>query len=110
MPKRIFKYLQSRRNLRLKFEAADASSSKDMSALLNPLKASLAGCMILTAVTADRLFMHLSDEDFSNVFSAKAGVFQALSQSIEIAALDFLVAFSSVSGTFGVGGQSNYDA
>lgn len=88
----------------------DSSSYPDMAALVRSLTPKLGGCIVLTAVLRDRTFAKLEPSDFDDVFTAKTGVVQALAASTDVASLDFLVAFSSVVGLFGNGGQANYGA
>ncbi|CCM02247.1 uncharacterized protein FIBRA_04328 [Fibroporia radiculosa] len=110
LARRIFEHLRSIEDFHLEVHAVDATSTVGMQALTRGLTAPLGGCMILTAVLADRAFQNLTREDYSGVFAAKLNVLSALRDTVDIASMDFLIAFSSVSGLFGVGGQTNYGA
>ncbi|EGN93606.1 hypothetical protein SERLA73DRAFT_97544 [Serpula lacrymans var. lacrymans S7.3] len=107
---RMLDYVKRLKGLNIRLEAVDASSSIDMAALIEPLKTPLGGCMILTAVLSDGAFQHLTEEDFSASFACKSGVLDTVKDTIDISNLDFLIAFSSVSGAFGIQGQTNYGA
>ncbi|EEB95964.1 hypothetical protein MPER_04984, partial [Moniliophthora perniciosa FA553] len=85
-------------------------SKRAMTVLFQSLPFPLAGCFILTAVLDDSTFLNISEESFSRSRAAKVGVLDVLSETIDISGLDFLVAFSSVSGTIGNSGQANYGA
>lgn len=110
MAKRVFKYLESCSNLDIRFEAVDATSRDHMKVLLDSIPTDLGGCIMLSGLSADRLFVHLSEEDFSNVFAPKVTVLEVFEDLFDVARLDFLVALTSASGTFGIGGQANYSA
>lgn len=64
--------------------------------------------MILTAVLADRTFPMQTHETFEAPFTAKTSVLESLENAIDIGALEFLLAFSSVAGLLGNAGQTNY--
>ncbi|THU97992.1 hypothetical protein K435DRAFT_661853, partial [Dendrothele bispora CBS 962.96] len=108
--RRILEYLESQTTLDLRIEAVDATSPSAMTQLVQSVHGPLAGCMILSAVTSDRAFVSMKPEDFDIVFNAKITAFEVLSTVTDLKSLDFLVAFSSVSGTFGIPGQTNYAA
>ena len=108
--RRMFEYLKQLPGLDLRLEAVDATSSDEMGSLLANLDLPLAGCFVLTANIRDKTFKHLSQEDFTAGFASKSGVIGVLRNVVDISSLDFVVAFSSVSGTFGFGGQTNYGA
>ncbi|CCM06132.1 uncharacterized protein FIBRA_08382 [Fibroporia radiculosa] len=110
LARRIFEHLRSIQDLELRVCAVDATSTVEMRDLMHSLPAPLGGCMILTAVLSDRAFQNLTREDYSRVFAAKLGVLSVLQEVVDIPSIDFLVAFSSVSGLFGAGGQTNYGA
>ncbi|KAI3597815.1 polyketide synthase [Moniliophthora roreri] len=107
--RRILEYLENQADLTIRLEAVDATCKPSMSRLVESLGI-MGGCMILTAVTSDRMFTSLTEDDFDVAFHAKASVFNVVSSIINVAQLDFLVAFSSVSGTVGIPGQTNYAA
>jgi hypothetical protein len=66
--------------------------------------------MLLTAVLEDKMFASLTQDSFERVFDAKTGAFEALTHALDIASLDFLITFTSISGMFGSAGQTNYAA
>ncbi|KAL6298494.1 putative polyketide synthase [Sparassis latifolia] len=109
-PRRLISYLKEQEHLHIRLEAVDATSVAAMQALIASLRRPLGGCMILTAVLSDGLFQHLTESDFSTSFASKSGVLNVMKDTMDIETLDFVVAFSSASGLFGVEGQSNYDA
>ncbi|KZT12695.1 uncharacterized protein LAESUDRAFT_668561 [Laetiporus sulphureus 93-53] len=109
MVRRISHYLLSQGDVDLHFEAVDATSESSMNDLIRRLPGELGGCIVLTAVVRDRSFLRLDPDDFSVVLAAKAGVVQAFQNVVDTARLEFFIAFSSVSGLFGSGGQTNYD-
>jgi len=108
--RRIFEYLLGREDLDIQLQAADAISPASIRAVLNTLTFPLGGCIILTAVLSDRTFQYLGKEDFATVFAAKVGVLRAFKEAIFPSSVDLLIAFTSVVGIFGNGGQSNYAA
>ncbi|OCH84204.1 putative polyketide synthase [Obba rivulosa] len=110
MLRRMFEYLKGLKDLRISFVAVDATSRSAMRTLLGAIEPRVTGCIILTAVLSDRVFQHLEEEEFNAVFASKIGVLQAVKDTMDMSNLDFTVAFSSVSGLFGTGGQSNYGA
>lgn len=81
-----------------------------MKRLASSLPSELAGCIILSAVLSDRPFDRATSEDFSRVYDAKLGVLSTFLDVFNTSRLDFLVAFTSMSGLFGFGGQTNYGA
>ncbi|KAL6304755.1 hypothetical protein BKA93DRAFT_261672 [Sparassis latifolia] len=109
-PRRLISYLKEQEHLHIQLEAVDATSVAAMQALIASLCRPLGGCMILTAALSDGLFQHLTESDFTTSFASKSGVLNVMKDTVDIASLDFVVAFSSASGLFGVEGQSNYDA
>ncbi|KZT63151.1 KR-domain-containing protein [Daedalea quercina L-15889] len=110
--RRMFGYMQSLPDLDLRLSAIDASKADSLAQLLCtlPEDAPLAGCLVLTAILADRTFARLEEADFTQVYESKIGVIDALHDCIDIRTLDFLVPFSSMAGLFGNGGQANYCA
>lgn len=108
--RRMLAYLKSLPELTLRMEAVDAASYEDMKKLLSMSHPRIAGCFILTANIKDKTFHNLTAENFEAAFSSKSGVLEVLSNAVDISTLDFVVGFSSVSGTFGFGGQTNYGA
>ncbi|KAL6298078.1 polyketide synthase [Sparassis latifolia] len=104
----ILNYLESLPDLVLRVEAADAQSTPRMMRVVKDMQNPLAGCMLLAGALVDRSFASQTQETFETPFTPKVGAFKALEKTIPIASLDFLVAFSSVSGMFGNAGQTNY--
>ena len=105
---RMLHYLQSRSDLTLQTLAVDGASEKDMGALIRGLSRPLSGCMFLAAVLDDRSFAAHTRETFETSFLPKVRAFEAIERACDLNALDFVITFSSVSGTFGNGGQTNY--
>lgn len=103
-------YLRRLEDLDLRLEAVDGSSSDSMKSLVDRIEAPIAGSVILTSVLIDRLFTNLTPEEFAIVFNAKSGVYKALTEATDVPSQEFVIAFTSVSGNFGFGGQSNYGA
>ena len=64
--------------------------------------------MLLTAVLIDAAFTSLTAETFEVPHTSKVSAFNVLARVLDIDALDFCVAFSSISGLFGNAGQTNY--
>jgi hypothetical protein len=76
-----------------------------MNSLVKSITQPLAGCMLLSAVLRDRTFALQTRESFDVVFKSKTGAFSVLGEVVPISSLDWLVAFTSVSGFFGGAGQ-----
>ncbi|EED85042.1 predicted protein [Postia placenta Mad-698-R] len=106
----ILRYLEKLPDLTLRTRRADALSEEDMRGLVQSLKHPLGGCFILTAILIDHTFAMLTQAEFDSPFKAKDEVFGTLKKIVPIESLDFLIAFSSVSGLFGNAGQTNYAA
>ncbi|KIJ27676.1 hypothetical protein M422DRAFT_784789 [Sphaerobolus stellatus SS14] len=106
----MYHHLRSLPGLDFRLEAVDATSLPAMKGLCEPLQPNLGGCFILSAVLADRVFQHLNEEEFKGVYAAKLGVLDTLKATVDISRLDFVIAFSSISGLFGTQGQTNYAA
>ena len=107
MALRILGYLESREDLTLQLVAADASNVDIMTTALAPMKASIGGCMLLAVVMTDRTFLAQTEEGYRDAFSAKKTAFEILDSILDIASLDFMIAFSSIA-TFGNAGQTAY--
>ncbi len=105
---RVLCYLNGRTDLTLQTFAIDATSESDMGTLIDGLSRPLAGCMLLAAVLNDRSFAAQTRETFETPLPAKVKAFGAIEHAFDLDTLDFLVTFSSVSGTFGNAGQTNY--
>ncbi|KAJ7363860.1 acyl transferase domain-containing protein [Mycena albidolilacea] len=108
--RRLFEYLDGFSDLLLQCEAIDATSQMQMQVFTERMEIPLRGCFILTSTLSDGTFASLRDKDFEHSFVSKISVLETLQRTVNISSLDFLVAFSSVSGTFGNAGQSAYDA
>lgn len=108
---RMLDYLTECPDLQLTFHAVDATAPDSMGELVNELgRDTIGGCIILTAVLSDRVFNHLSEEEFTTVFHAKLGALETVKQIVDVEKLEFVCSFTSVSGLFGFGGQTNYGA
>lgn len=110
LPRRIFDYLKAQADLNISLEAADATSMEEMQSIIQPKQLEIDGCIILTGIISNGLFMHLDQDEFSSVLHSKTGVLHVLNNVVHLADLEFIVAFSSVGGLFGNGGQSHYAA
>ncbi|KAH9922717.1 beta-ketoacyl synthase [Fomitopsis serialis] len=104
---RILRYLETRPDLSLKLEACDAVSQSALQALLSNPEQRIAGCILLSGVLMDRMFLFQDAESFEAVFRPKVQAFEALEATMDIESLDFFVAVSSIA-TFGNIGQTNY--
>ncbi|KAJ7123111.1 hypothetical protein C8R44DRAFT_735702 [Mycena epipterygia] len=107
---RLFAYLDGLSDLCLQYEAVDATSQSEMQALVQRMVVLPRGCFVLTSALSDGTFASLRATDFQSSFTSKISVLETLQRTVDVSSLDFLVAFSSVSGTFGNAGQSAYDA
>ncbi|OBZ73483.1 Nonribosomal peptide synthetase 14 [Grifola frondosa] len=105
---RLLTHLEGLPGVLLRTEAVDALSHEHMLDLVRSFKYPLGGCMILSVVLVDRTFASQTPETFEAPFSPKVGAFRVLESILPIESLDFLIAFSSVSGMFGNAGQTNY--
>ncbi|KAJ7174132.1 acyl transferase domain-containing protein [Mycena crocata] len=105
---RIITYLQSLEFLELRLVAVDATCPKSMNMLFHSIEREIGGCFILTAVLADGLFPTLGEKEFKAVYASKTGVLATLQQTTDTAAMEFVIAFSSVTTLVGTGGQVNY--
>ncbi|CAK5282480.1 unnamed protein product [Mycena citricolor] len=101
-------YLRSRSDLELRLEACDATSVSATTDVLRTLCRPLGGCFQLTLVLSDALFGAQTSASFEVVRASKLGVFTAFASVVDMASLDFYVAFSSLSGLVGYAGQTNY--
>ena len=107
---RILCYLQGLHDVTVCIKAADAASTEDMSIVAKNIDRPLGGCMLMTGLFSDGMFASHTKESFERPFASKTGAFIALESVVNLASLDFLVAFSSASGLFGNPGQTNYAA
>ncbi|PPQ73012.1 hypothetical protein CVT24_001401 [Panaeolus cyanescens] len=108
---RMLNYLAESPELDLSFHAVDATAPDSMADLVKELgRDTIGGCIILTAVLSDRVFNHLSEEEFTTVFHAKLGALETVKKVVDVEKMEFVCSFTSVSGLFGFGGQTNYGA
>lgn len=107
---RISHYLRNREDLTFRTAALDATSAEGLKNLLGELEYPVGGCLLLAALLNDRTFASQTKESFESTFAPKIQGFQVLEQTLDLGALDFVVAFSSISGMFGSPGQTNYAA
>ena len=107
---RILVYLQSCTDLKLQIAAVDALSFEDMTALVKGITRPLGGCVLLAATIVDEMFVSHSQESFELCFPSKIQAFHTLESIVDLASLDFLITFSSVSSVFGNPGQTSYSA
>ncbi|KAF7330994.1 putative polyketide synthase [Mycena venus] len=108
--RRILTFLDQQSDLALQYETVDATSQAQMQAMIQRMAVPPRACFVLTSTLSDGTFAGLGTKDFTESFASKISVLDTLQRTVDIPALDFMVAFSSVSGTFGNAGQSAYDA
>ncbi|CAK5267713.1 unnamed protein product [Mycena citricolor] len=103
-------WMQTRGNLELRMDACDATSERALASLTDKLSEThpIGGCIQLTLVLSDATFQSQTAAGFKTVRDSKVGVFDAFSHVVDVHALDFYVAFSSLSGLVGLPGQTNY--
>jgi len=102
-------YMVKKADLELSLLAVDATDKASMSNMFKNIgQDNLGGCILLTAVLTDGIFSHLKENDFTSVYAAKLGALETLKEVVDFDAMEFFVAFTSVSGLFGFGGQTNY--
>jgi KR domain len=106
--KQKFKYLKNLKDLDLRVEAADAASFEATGAVVKSIDQPIGGCLLMTLVLSDGLFMRHTEETYRKVFDAKVKAVQALNAAIPIEMLDFFVFFSSITTILGNNGQGNY--
>lgn len=68
------------------------------------------GCMVMPLVLSDSPFMSQTEESFRSVYDTKVRSFRTVSEVLDVERLEFIIAFSSVAGLLGNGGQTNYAA
>ena len=107
---RVLHHLRGLSDLTLQAPAVDATSEKDMAAILSNLSAPLGGCVLMAALLNDRIFSSHTQETFDVVFPPKVDAFTVLERVVDLNTLDFVVTYSSISGVFGNAGQTNYAA
>ena len=104
---RILGYLESLPDLNIQLMACDASSEYEMTKLLQSIDIPLGGCILMSALLSDRLFIFHTRESFYKTFLSKQVALQILERKIHIPSLDFFISLSSAA-TFGNVGQTNY--
>ncbi|KAF9553112.1 hypothetical protein CPC08DRAFT_822512 [Agrocybe pediades] len=107
LAKRMLGYLESKAELEIRLLPCDASSESDMATLMKSVQLPIGGCILLSAVLSDRLFISHTRESFFPTFTPKHVAFEVLERLVDVSALDFLVSLSSAA-TFGNVGQTNY--
>jgi hypothetical protein len=105
---RILDFLETRRELSFKLLQVDATSVSDTKDMLSNLSHPVGAVIFLSTVLIDRLFMSHTSDDFSRSFKSKVGAYRVLEQCLNLADLDFVVLFSSVTGLLGNAGQTTY--
>ena len=104
----MLEYLETRQGLKLQLEACDATSFEDMSKMIKSVGSPVGGCMLMTLVLSDALFMKQTEQSFVAVSDSKLKALEIFSSLVPIESLEFFIAFSSFSGLLGNAGQSNY--
>ncbi|KAF7352570.1 Polyketide synthase [Mycena venus] len=110
--RRAFGYLKTRSDLDLRLEACDCTSEEQMRTLLDSIHHPIAGCVLLSAVLVDGVFMSFDPARslaYQAPITSKIDVFQVVEKVIAIEKLDFFISTSSVM-SFGSVGQTNYAA
>jgi hypothetical protein len=105
---RILQYLESLPYLTLRVEASDATSHDECHKTLKTIPRTIGGCILMSAVLADRSFPLQTSDGFRDVWESKVDAFTTIAATIDIHSLDFFVAFSSMVGLLGNKGQTNY--
>jgi hypothetical protein len=100
--------MESRDDLCLRVEACDALCVEATSSLVQSCGMPIGGCIIMTLVLDDQLFIHQTEETFRKVCDAKLKAVKTLNLASPIEKLDFLVFLSSSVALLGNIGQSNY--
>jgi len=95
------------------YHAIDVSNLKQVCSLIETIDSDygkLNGVIHSAGVIADNFILNKTEDEFRQVLSSKVtGTFN-LDTAIQNKALDFMVLFSSISGTFGNSGQADYAA
>lgn len=86
----------------------DALNPTEMTAFLQKVHLPIGGCFLMPLVLHDALFLQQTQDTFDLVRRSKVEAFDVLSSLCDVKALDFFVAFSSVTALWGNVGQSNY--
>jgi len=78
-----------------------------MAKILQSIDLPLGGCILMSALLSDRLFISHTRESFFKTFPSKQFAVHVLERNVHIPTLDFVVSLSSAA-TFGNVGQTNY--
>jgi hypothetical protein len=105
---RMLAFLEQLPDLNLRLVAVDAADVGEMKMMVAGVVQPIGGVMLLSAVLNDKLFTRQDGSSFHSAFPSKVGAMRALQQVLDISCLDWLIAFTSVSGFFGNAGQTNY--
>lgn len=87
-------YLNALPDLDLRLEACDSTSSEQVGALLKSFHQPLAGCIFLSALIVDGLFMSFDSSrslEYTSPIVSKIDAFQVIEKAIPIENLDFFV-------------------
>ena len=101
-------YMERCSDLTIRLEACDATSELCMRQLIGSVKEPLGGCLLMTLVLSDGLFVSQTEDNIRRVVEAKWGSLRTLDAIVPIQTLDFCISFSSVYALMGNLGQSNY--
>lgn len=104
---KIAHYLECLPDLTLRMEGCDGTSEIEMAKLFASITSPLGGCILLSAVLNDRLFLSHTDVTFNASVASKKRVFEVVEALVSIDSLDFLITVSSIA-TFGSAGQTSY--
>jgi hypothetical protein len=75
---------------------------------LGSIELPIAGCFLMPLILRDSLFFNQTQETMDIVKRSKVEAFNIVTSHCDIQAMDFFVAFSSVTALWGIPGQSNY--
>lgn len=101
-------YLKSQETLDIRLERSDATDAVETKSLLRGIPVRIAGCFHMVLALSDAPFFTQTSDTFRAQHESKLLVFENFAAEVAIESLDFFVAFSSVTGLFGMTGQSNY--
>jgi hypothetical protein len=107
-PQQTLLYLESRSDLTLSLFAADAADEVTMRSAVSSIDGPIGGCMLLCVVLSDKSFVRHTEGTYSSPFPPKVGAFETVEKILTIPALDWLIAFSSVTALLGNAGQTGY--
>lgn len=101
-------YLESQEGLNMELVTCDALNPTEMTVFLQKVHLPIGGCFLMPLVLHDALFLQQTQDTFDLVRRSKVEAFDVLSSLCDVKALDFFVAFSSITALWGNVGQSNY--